>query len=106
MKTVIYDLIKSIATFIAIIIFILSLPHMSPTVNNDTSPQLLVVCFFLDTTSLYEEQQVAFKGAAIKPEDPVREGYIFLGWDTDYSMIIEDTFIYALFSKIPMRNLT
>ena len=40
---------------------------------------------------------VAAGQAATAPADPVREGYTFIGWDCDFSCVIEDMTITALY---------
>ncbi len=37
---------------------------------------------------------------ALPPNDPVREGYSFIGWDKEFSRITEDTVITAVYAKI------
>lgn len=40
--------------------------------------------------------RVRYGNAATPPEeDPVREGYSFVGWDTDFSYITEQTYVFA-----------
>ena len=52
-----------------------------------------------DGTLLYE--QVVLKGeVSTPPEDPEREGYMFIGWDTDYTLINEDFIVRALYEKL------
>ena len=40
---------------------------------------------------------VAAGQAATAPADPVREGYTFIGWDKDFSSVIEDMTVTALY---------
>jgi hypothetical protein len=40
---------------------------------------------------------VAAGQAATAPADPVREGYTFIGWDSDFSCVIEDMTVTALY---------
>ena len=40
---------------------------------------------------------VAAGQAATAPADPVREGYTFIGWDSDFSSVIEDMTVTALY---------
>ena len=44
-----------------------------------------VVTFVDWDDSVLKSGQVAFHAAAVPPADPVRAGYKFLGWDTDFS---------------------
>lgn len=37
---------------------------------------------------------------AIPPNDPIREGYIFTGWDTEYTNVTQDLIITAQYSII------
>jgi len=44
--------------------------------------------FFKDWDgTILAEELIPYGGAAVAPEDPVREGYTFIGWDADYSNI-------------------
>ncbi len=57
--------------------------------------------FFMDgwTDEPLSEQQVPYLSSAIAPEDPVREGYIFVGWDTDFSCIEHDLVVTAMWER-------
>ena len=46
-------------------------------------------------------QTVAKGEAAIPPEAPVREGYIFTGWNKSYSSITSSTTITATYTELP-----
>ncbi len=39
--------------------------------------------------------------SAVKPDDPIREGYIFIGWDKDFSNVTSDLTVTALYEAIP-----
>ena len=52
-----------------------------------------------------KNQTVAFGEDAAPPEDPVREGYRFIGWDKPYTSIEEDTVLTAQY-EISSRLLT
>lgn len=49
-------------------------------------------------------QYVEKNKSAVAPQDPVREGHVFWGWDKDFSNIIEDTVITALYKEIGDAN--
>ncbi|MBO6061588.1 MAG: InlB B-repeat-containing protein, partial [Clostridia bacterium] len=51
--------------------------------------------------TLLSTQQVEDGAAAVAPEDPVREGYNFLGWDADFSCVTGDLNVTALYEAIP-----
>ncbi len=56
---------------------------------------------FLDFDGTVLDSQTVKKGeAASAPESPQREGYEFLGWDKEFSNIIEDTTVTATYQKI------
>lgn len=44
-------------------------------------------------------QEVAHGDNAVKPEDPVIDGLVFIGWDRSFENITEDTVITALFRE-------
>ena len=47
--------------------------------------------------TVLKEEQVARGQAATPPTDPVREGYVFTGWDTDFSYVMKDLIVTALY---------
>lgn len=47
--------------------------------------------------TILSEQSVKYGTAAIKPKIPSKEGYIFNGWDYDYTFITEDITITATY---------
>lgn len=56
---------------------------------------------FIDYDETIINQYTVSKGEVITPPDnPIREGYIFIGWDKDYSDISSDLQIKALYKKI------
>lgn len=56
---------------------------------------------FLDYNSdVLSEQSVAEGSAAVAPEVPEREGYIFKGWNVDIEHITNRTFVIALYDKV------
>ena len=54
-----------------------------------------------DETQIGEVQMVEYGGAAVAPEDPVREGYTFAGWDRKYDEIVKNTEVMARYERIP-----
>lgn len=50
--------------------------------------------------TLLKVDSVEYQSAATAPETPVREGYSFVGWDRDFSKVVEDLTITALYNKI------
>ena len=56
---------------------------------------------FLDFDgSVLDEQSVAYGNFAESPENPIRKGYKFIGWDTDYSYIVKAIDVTALYEKL------
>ena len=78
------------------------------TFNYNTSTHTLEVLYEIAT---YEVEFVDFDGTVIKtetvekgksaiaPEDPVRAGYVFTGWDKDFSVISENITVTATYIK-------
>jgi uncharacterized repeat protein (TIGR02543 family) len=58
------------------------------------------VTFYDWDGSVIDTQTVAHGSAATAPADPVREGYAFTGWDTDFSNVTGDLAVTALYEEI------
>lgn len=50
-----------------------------------------------DGTPIGISQVISYGEAATAPADPVREGYVFAGWDTDFSAIFAETEVRATY---------
>lgn len=57
------------------------------------------VSFFDFDGTVLDEQSVAYGSSAKNPKDPSRSGYKFIGWDTDYTDIVKETKVTALYEK-------
>ena len=44
-------------------------------------------------------QYVQYQGSATAPEAPEHEGYTFVGWDKDFSCIVENTDVYTVYTS-------
>ena len=56
---------------------------------------------FFDWDNTFISSQSVMHGKyATAPDSPVHDGYFFLGWDKDFSAIIEDTTITALYDPV------
>jgi hypothetical protein len=66
------------------------------TTTVDSSRMLTVILIVGEDESIYE---VPYGGSLEKPDDPVLEGYTFIGWDKSFTNITEDTTITAQFSN-------
>ena len=49
--------------------------------------------------SLLDEQQVAYGAAATAPAEPTKQGYTFIGWDREFSNILADMTVTAVFEQ-------
>ncbi len=49
--------------------------------------------------TVLKTERVPEGGSALAPEDPVREGYTFIGWDKDYSNVTGDITIRAQYKQ-------
>lgn len=56
--------------------------------------------------TLIESQQVLEGEDAVAPADPVREGYKFIGWDTDFTNVQSDLRIFAQYEQLAAYNVT
>ena len=53
---------------------------------------------FVDWDDTVIDIQIVEKGsAAAAPADPVREGYNFIGWDKEFSAVMSDLVVYAMY---------
>lgn len=54
---------------------------------------------------LVSTQSVLMNRAAIAPDDPVIEGYIFVGWDRQFNYVTKDMQIHAVLVKEQLSDL-
>ena len=72
------------------------------TKNPDPKPVTTFKVTFTDGQgTTLSEQQVEQGKAAVAPADPTREGYIFKGWDADFSNITADLTVNATWEEAP-----
>jgi hypothetical protein len=66
------------------------------------SPQRLpfFTVTFMDGDTPPVEQRVEQGGRAIAPPNPTRDGYNFIGWDTDFSNVTSDLIVNALYERV------
>ena len=54
---------------------------------------------FMDWDGTVLKEQIVNEGwSAAAPTDPVRTGFTFTGWDTDFSKVMDDIFVTALYT--------
>ena len=58
-----------------------------------------VIFYDYDKETVLSEQQVYVGEAAIEPEQPIREGYTFIGWDDTFTSINKNMVIVAQYEK-------
>ncbi len=51
-----------------------------------------------DGTTL-DKQSVEYGSSAVAPENPTRDGYTFIGWDTDFSSVTSELTVTATYEK-------
>lgn len=73
--------------------------YVGVEVPSTPTAKLTVVFKDYDGTVL-KTQEVNSGDSATAPADPFRDGYVFAGWDKDYSKITIDTVITATYTKI------
>ncbi|MBQ1685378.1 MAG: S8 family serine peptidase [Clostridia bacterium] len=49
--------------------------------------------------AVLKTETVVYGGFATAPDDPVREGYTFIGWDVDFSVVTSDLTVTALYEE-------
>ncbi len=67
----------------------------SQTQKSNTSTHIVTIVIDGEETI----QEVPHGGNAVRPADPVIEGYTFIGWDGSFENITEDTTITAIFNE-------
>ncbi|GEM_PF-5710591 len=72
-----------------------SLPSTFIAKFTDDEPLTHEVVFKDWDGTVIDTQTVNDGEAAVAPEDPVREGYTFIGWDVDFSNVTEDLVVTA-----------
>ena len=101
---------------------IIKTPEPSPLINSreftstsptpSPTPETLTVRWELVDGYIIKTETVEFGAAASPPSHPSRQGYVFTGWDSDYSSITESKTIKAMWTsedeakrvKIPNTN--
>ncbi|MCR5808772.1 MAG: InlB B-repeat-containing protein [Clostridiales bacterium] len=73
--------------------------------SGDTPVNTYTVTFVDWNGTVLKEQEVNEGEAAEAPNDPVREGYVFTGWDKDYSCVKSDLTVTALYEPAPTGRL-
>jgi hypothetical protein len=68
--------------------------------KNAPEPVYFTVYFYDWDDTLLKKQTVEQGHDATPPDDPVREGYEFTGWDEDYTNIQHNLTIYARYKKL------
>ena len=64
------------------------------------------VTFFDFDGSILDEQFVAYGNSAESPEKPIRKGSKFIGWDSDFSSIVNAVDVTALYEELPSSSST
>ena len=83
-----------------------SLPIVSGVLTADTTVTVVysintyTVTFYDWDGTVISTQTVDYGTAATAPADPTREGYNFIGWDTDFSNVKSDLSVTALYEEI------
>ena len=72
--------------------------HISFKIKTAPAEPIYYTVTFKDwDETVLKEEQVLRGQAATPPTDPVRDGYIFTGWDTDFSYVMKDLIVTALY---------
>lgn len=72
--------------------------HISFKIKTAPAEPIYYTVTFKDwDENVLKEEQVLRGQAATPPADPVRDGYIFTGWDTDFSYVLKDLVVTALY---------
>ncbi len=68
--------------------------------SNTETPVYFTVNFIDWDDTILKTEQVEQGQSATAPANPVREGYTFIGWDTDFSNVQSDLTIKAIYEQI------
>lgn len=68
-------------------------------VYGETVPVSYTVTFADYDGSIISTQSVESGGNAVPPADPTRDGYVFTGWDGNYTNVTEDVTVTATYSQ-------
>ncbi|MBO5345434.1 MAG: VCBS repeat-containing protein [Paludibacteraceae bacterium] len=68
-------------------------------VENGSDLVYFIVGFMDWDGTILKTEQVLQGQSATPPADPVREGYTFIGWDTDFSNVQSDLLVRALYEQ-------
>jgi len=61
--------------------------------------QFYTVNFYDAENNLIDTQRVKKGNSAVAPDDPVKEGYRFIGWSEDFGSVTKDMELYPLFEE-------
>ena len=75
------------------------MPYCDVVLTAQYADRYLTVIFADSDDSVIDSQSVIYGAAAIPPEAPVHDGYVFIGWDRDFSCITEDMTIKAVYEE-------
>jgi uncharacterized lipoprotein YddW (UPF0748 family) len=62
--------------------------------------QFFTVKFFDGDNNLIDTQRVKKGSSAQAPQDPIKEGYTFIGWSEDFSSVTKNLDLYPMFDEI------
>lgn len=54
--------------------------------------------------TILSTQEVVSGSSAVAPTNPIREGYIFVGWDVEFDYIISDLNVIAVYQEAPSSS--
>lgn len=64
-----------------------------------TNQSVLYGEFYDAENNLIDTQRVKKGNSAVAPDDPVKEGYRFIGWSEDFGSVTKDMELYPLFEE-------
>lgn len=71
----------------------------------EVTPELYTVVFYDFDGSVITRLENVEKGSSVTPpKDPIRDGYIFVGWDKEFLDIADDLNIFAQYEEIVISN--
>ncbi|NLZ84687.1 MAG: InlB B-repeat-containing protein, partial [Acholeplasmataceae bacterium] len=86
-------------TFLVLTVSLLFLLASCVTPIDDNPREEVMVRFIVDGV-VVKSETIPFRSDATAPEDPVKENYVFIGWDKSFTDVRSNLDVHALFKPV------